>query len=207
MDIFEIDTFWHWFGERSETIRNLMVLGDSIAIAKILDSRVAELAVGCSWEVGPVDHSSVFFAISPNGDVDKLSVTKDIIRRAPIIPGWNFYPAKPPKKWDLRFVVSLENGRPISIDANGFRYSLIAFAKNRFFDVKLHAPRLPEMDLEARNRVGRIVVEGILGEEFTLQNVDRVELIENSVITMNHKSGSISKLKEHIESLVRSRTP
>jgi hypothetical protein len=52
-----------------------------------------------SWEIGPWENDLQFFALSPDLDIARLALTKQVIATAPDCKGWHFLPSKPPKNW------------------------------------------------------------------------------------------------------------
>ena len=68
------------------------------------------------WEIGPGRNAPNMFALSPHGDHELLQITRNIVAKAPELDGWEFYPTKPPREWNLVFDV-VANGKDVEIDA------------------------------------------------------------------------------------------
>ena len=94
--------FWEWFSKivdkLSENLKNHDILRE-------LDQRILALKSGrLSWEVGPGTEQENLLVISPSGDEQLLEFTKRFVEFAPGIQGWEFWPAKLPKKsWSGQF--------------------------------------------------------------------------------------------------------
>jgi hypothetical protein len=83
-------------------------------------SRVSDL--GCpAWEIGPGEQTDWFLALSPDRDPGSLALTREIVREAPKLPGWEILSCRPRKKWDLRFEIEGTSG-PIEVDARSWRF-------------------------------------------------------------------------------------
>src|SRR5437660_747429 len=121
----KIEAFWNWF----RGIAGLLAADiESSSLLKELDARVDELDSMLSWEIGPGSHEPYQFVISPNLDRHLLQKTREIVSRAPVIEGWEFYSARQPKQWDYKLVMESSDGRiPICLDASGWYFVLLHY--------------------------------------------------------------------------------
>ncbi len=167
----DIRAFWGWFADTRERISENPT---DDAVIEELDRRVSVL--GCpAWEIGPGDQTDWFLALSPDGDPDSLALTREIVHKAPSLPGWEILPYRPPKKWDLQFEFEGASG-PIQVDARRWRFVAYRYPDGVYDLVVLvgDEPSLAPLD---RELAARIAVEGQLGEEALLTAVNEVEAV------------------------------
>ena len=100
---------------------------DSSELIAELDRRVSSLGNDLGWELGPGSSASNGLALSPDGDLERLSTTQYVVSRAPSIPGWEFLPARPVRNPCLQFLLATATRGEIAIDAAGWRYTLLLF--------------------------------------------------------------------------------
>lgn len=188
--------FWQWFQENAAVIGRLIDSSEAGKLDNLLSVRVHALDRGLAWEVGPGLKKRFAFVVSPNGNPEKLEITKAIVAAAPKVRGWEIHPAKPPKKWDLRFLIGDE-----PIDARQWRYALTGYNDGEFYDVTILAPDLGELTMKDQRIAGRLVVEGILGERVGLEKIGDVEVVHEA--NDESRFSSISVLSEHLRSLTK----
>jgi len=166
----DIRAFWEWFVAEHEWIA---ANPTADAVIEELDRRVSDL--GCpAWEIGPGDQTDWFLALSPDGDPDSLALTRKIVHEAPRLPGWEFLPHRPPKKWELRFEIEGASG-PIEVDARSWRFVAYRYPDG-IYDVVVLVDE-PSLAPPDRDLAVRIAVEGQLGEEALLTAVNEVEAV------------------------------
>ena len=131
-----IREFWAFF------VRSAPFLAGDLVNQKMqheLDQQVARLGSALGWEIGPGSEKPNALTISPCGDPALLSTTRRVIAEAPQVEGWELHPAKPAKKWDLQFSLSVD-GELIEIDVRSWRYALLDYGDGVF-----------DLTVEARN--------------------------------------------------------
>ncbi len=181
----QVQRFWSWFASISDDLGSNL---ENHEILQALDRWI--LAFGeLAWEVGPGIGAPNALAISPNGQQKLLSMTHEIVCAAPKCDGWEFHSAKPPKNWNLRFVLEDDEARPVEIDANEWQYALLRFPDGTC-DIVVQANNLP-YDEDLRHRAADIAVEGELGERAMLQFVQSLEVVVEFTPAL-HKTGWFS---------------
>jgi hypothetical protein len=166
-----IDAFWAWFAENSGRISPEL---ENEVILEELDGRVSEL--GCpAWEIGPGDEAEWFLALSPDGDNEALPLTREIVSHAPSVPGWEFLPYRPKKKWDLQFEIEGESG-PITVDARNWRYVAYRYPDG-VYDLVISVGNEAELGPGDRDLAVRIAVEGQIGEEALLTRINELDAV------------------------------
>jgi len=170
----KIPDFWEWFSSHctffGESFENEDLLSQ-------LDAKVRELG-DFAWEVGPGNKAEFALVISPGGDRDLLSATQAIIAEAPTVVEWEFYSAKPPKKWEPRFEMRDSEGKPIQVDATSWRCVLLQSAEGTQ-DVIVEAPSLSVLSESYQRWAGEIVIDGLLGERRRLEAIDSVTVVSS----------------------------
>jgi len=193
----QVCDFWRWF---SSVANDFASNFENDAILSELDARVSGFGQ-VTWEVGPGLEKPNALVISPNGDSDLLGLTREIVALSPRLPDWEFHPAKPPKQWDLRFVVEDVDGTPVKVDANDWEYVLLRFPDGTF-DIVLCAPNLEGVHEDTRQLAADVAVEGVLGEIRKLQYVRRVEAVTGLEEKHRGKCTKLKHLSHHLGSLV-----
>lgn len=195
-----IAEFWQWFrsicGRFGDKFQNRELIDE-------LDSRVARLG-RFSWELGPgvKDSHNNALVLTPCGDPELLAETRTVIEAAPDCPGWEFYPAKPPKEWDRKFVIQADDGSRVSIDASGARYVLLEYPDG-IFDVLLADRGVAALPEDLRQTAAEVLLDGELGEERRMVSIHTVDVVDEFDAEKQRKSSCISDLAAHVQSLVR----
>jgi hypothetical protein len=192
----DIQDFWAWVQTIADELAEDLENG---AIIETLNRRVSRLG-DISWEVGPGRHAENALTLTPDGDPAKLAVTKHIITFAPSVAGWEFYPAKPAKDWNLMFSIETENGDIVDVDARTWRYVLFRFPDDTF-DLILSQDGLAPVGEDDRYTAAVIVVDGLLGEEVRMALIDTIEPVEALSKKDEPQATSILALPQHLESL------
>lgn len=195
-----IAEFWQWFksicGCFGDRFQNRELIDE-------LDSRVERLG-RFSWELGPgvKDSHNNALVLTPCGDPALLVETRTVIEGAPECPGWEFYPAKPPKEWSRQFALQAYDGSRVSIDASGARYVLIQYPDG-VFDVLLADRGIAALPEDLRQTATELLLDGELGEERRMVSIHTVDVVGEFEGDMQRKSSRISCLSAHIQSLTR----
>jgi hypothetical protein len=167
----KIQSFWKWFAEHSSGLAGAAV---PQPLVSQLEKRLFAIH-RLDWEIGPGRTSPSFFALSPRGERELLRVTRSIVAQAPALTGWEFYPAKPPRAWNLVFSVSV-GGRWVEID--GKQWEFIAFKFNDgTYDLVLKPDDRMGLSEEDLYWAAIIVADGELGEETRMDLVPTIEVV------------------------------
>lgn len=197
----KIDDFWSWFGKSADQLS----LGKKSSIRQ-LGVKVESLG-DYGWEIGPGFHGdgeSKSFVLSPKGNPELLEQTKAIIAKAPYIDNWEFWPAKPPKKWNRKFYFTSRNGDKVAVDASTWKYTLLRY-DDGLLEIIFYAPNLFELSEALREKSVWLVADSELGEEFVIKNIAAVTPIESFTAEFSRYADSnrhISDLGDHATSLV-----
>jgi hypothetical protein len=194
-----IAEFWQWFqavsGQFGERFENQHLIDE-------LDARIVRLGK-FAWEIGPgvkSDHNSAL-VLTPSGDTDLLTETRKVIKAAPECAGWEFYSAKPPKKWQRKFVLQSQEG-DFSVDASRVRYVLLQHPDG-VFDLLLAEQNMAALPKSLQQTAAEVLLDGELGEEVRMETIHSVEIVAQFNDDLQHKSSPIEFLAKHLHSLVR----
>lgn len=191
-----IERFWKWFQQVADDLgKNL----ENDTILQELDRRVSELG-NVAWEVGPGKIEPSALVITPDGAVGEIEKCRRIVALAPTIEGWEFHSARPPRQWDLRFMIERDAGGFMNIDARGWRYVLFRFPDHTF-DIVLEAHNLDKATSQERYRAAVVLLDGILGEIRRLKRIKGIDIVISLTQEQETSASAIEVLGEHLESL------
>ena len=191
----KIQSFWEWFIETEEAIQEYFSeeeMVDKAALIESIDERVLDFGL-FSWEIGPGVGRPFYLTISPNGNRERLRISKMIMESAPNLPDWEFHYAKPPKAWDLSFILFDDFMVEREVDASPWRYALRKRAEGRL-EVILEAKNASHLDSDTLLMAGERVVANLLGEELMINQVYRVEVVEELEPGQREESAPIGTL-------------
>ena len=192
-----IKEFWNWFSENCQKFDNDF---ENTDLLYELDKRITDLGV-FSWEIGPGKTSPNALVISPNGDIDLLPYTKDIIGQAKTCLGWEYYYAKPPKEWDLIFDFETSNGVQVHVDASLWEYVLLRY-EDGMFEIIIKATNIKELNENDKLAIAEMLLDGVIGEELRMTSICLIEIVEEFENEYDDKASNIENLSKHINSLL-----
>ncbi len=163
--------FWCWFGAKAASIASNPENGDLI---NDLDQQVSLTWPQLAWEIGPDPSGDWYFALSPNLNRDFVSQAKEAIQAAPKVIGWKFYAARQRKAWDGRFELETEEGIK-RLNSADWRFILLRHPDGEK-ELVLVTPSAGLLNPDDRWQAAAVVIEGLLGEECLLANVDSFAL-------------------------------
>lgn len=186
-----LNEFWSWFAANAESISS----NAHPDLLEKLDEKLRQVDQRLSWEIGPGRHEPWLLAISPNLNKGLVDEARKVVSAAPEIPGWEFYATRQPKQWDFRVEIdSGDSHEPVCLDASDWQFVLLRYPDG-LREVLLTGPSLPPLTDDQRWQAAAIVLEGVLGEEILLANVDEFELVSNMEPRFVEKQRPINALK------------
>lgn len=189
----EIQSFWQWFGS---VVREFERSPADHTLIQMLDARIAQLG-SFAWELGPGVSEGFALTISPGGDRELLSATKEIVKAAPTIEGWEFFFAKPPKQWEPIFIIESAGGIEVEIDARAWRYALLKYPDG-LFEIIVEAGGLENLPQESQYWAAEIVLDGYLGEEKRLELIVAIDITSKLSTDFEGSASHISNIRQHI---------
>jgi len=178
---FQHKKFWEWFEENCNALVPDKI---STGLQKDVDTWMSKLGVP-AWEIGPFTEKPPlsFFAFSQSGNIETFEMTKSITVNAPEIEGWIFLAAKPPKKWNRKFLWS-RNER--EIDASNWKFLIYKY-DDGLSDIVLIDDVLPNLKIEEKKHIIDFVIESEIGETGMLTKVYSTD-IDTKVDKELHRS-------------------
>ncbi|MCA9610170.1 MAG: hypothetical protein KC619_31455 [Myxococcales bacterium] len=176
-----VSRFWKWFEEHLLEIEDWLdfdAARPGSPIPRMIGESLSEMHAGLRWEIGPsLNGDERFFAVSPGRREGLLPACKRIVEAAPVIPGWSFLPAKPPKAWGQRLVVRA-SGREHQFDfSDGWRYRASVSGSERI-DVHVWPPAnvVGSAPLEVVLGAVELALECQMGELFLVERVGAIDV-------------------------------
>ena len=198
----KIQSFWEWFIETEEAIQEYFSeeeMVDKAALIESIDERVLDFGL-FSWEIGPGVGRPFYLTISPNGNRERLRISKMIMESAPNLPDWEFYYARPAKSQGLKFTLYDDFMVEREVDASSWKYALAQQPDNRI-EIILEAANMHHLDPDTQLIAGERVVNNLLGEEATINHVYRVRVVQELEEEHQEYRAPIAALMLEIESI------
>jgi hypothetical protein len=196
INLTEVKGFWDWFSQNCQkfgsNFENTILLDE-------LDERVNKLG-DFSWEVGPGRVKENLLVISPNGNLDLLQDTREIIANSIECSDWEYYYAKPPKQWDLIFDFEMSDGNQIEIDASQWTYVLLKYADG-MFTIIIKGQHLKQLNDDNKLTAAEIVLDGVLGEEIRIQKICEIDVVEEFESSYQNRASNIKELPNHFKTV------
>lgn len=170
-DHVSIEEFWRWFADKANSIASNPENGDLI---NDLDQQVSLTWPQLAWEIGPDASSDWYFALSPNLNRDLFNQAKEAIQAAPKVLGWKFYARRQRKAWDGRFELETDEGIK-QFNSSDWRFVFLRYPDGEK-ELVLVTPDAGLLSPDDRWQAAAVVIEGLLGEECLLVNVDSFAL-------------------------------
>ena len=190
-----IISFWIWFESVSRALSQNV---DDPDILSELDQKVNALGP-FDWEIGPVEKSLLYLAISPNLNDELLRVTAEIVGYAPLCEGWLFLNAKPRKEYVPIFKLINENQKKILIDISSWSYVLFHF-EDRTFDIDIKINSI-DGSWETQKLAIDIALTNLLGEEKFITCIKNINIV-NEFGENENKATQFRYINEHIDRLL-----
>jgi hypothetical protein len=199
----QIQNFWKWFQSVAENLELMINRSETVQVVTLLSPKMKGLYSGTSWEVGPGLERPFALSFGLAGQLTNLTTTRAIVALAPRLANWEFFPARPPKQWQMKFTLPQLAGRGVEVDCRRWEYALTAFNDSEFFDICVMADNIENFGKAARLQAASILLEGILGEINFLRLIDHVGVITPAEIgdQARERFSNISFLTDHLMSL------
>jgi hypothetical protein len=170
-----IEKFWQTFSEIRDDLSSSNPKKSSI---DRLNDEFSALGI-YSWEIGPFDNDGVVtcLTVSPDRYSGNKEVVRKIISSFPGFVGWTVREYRLPKKWKRKFKWRKSNEL---IDASAWDASFKVLKEQLKFDV------LVRMEPEYISRsdsidLAQIFIEAELGEEFLVEFVRDIKMVEGNL--------------------------
>jgi len=169
----EIAGFWEWFSKHHSELA-----APSLPQQLIEDLENHLFAIHrLDWEIGPGLGTRNFFALSPRGDEKLLPLTRSIIAQAIKINNWDFYPAKPPRQWDLFFKLDV-GGQEVEVDGKLWEFVAYRF-EDGTYDLIFRPNRGHKLPEDYLYWAASIILDGEMGEEKRIELIKNIEIVKS----------------------------
>ncbi len=186
--------FWDWFTEASPSLTDKdpepPVLAD-------LDRHIRETWPELGWEIGPGADGGHYLALSPGMRHDRLAMAQSAVKSAPAIPHWIIVPYRQKKNWAGVFTFETCAGAQREIDTASWCYVLLQYPDGHR-EVLLRGSLLEDLSEQDRWVAGAIVLEGHLGEERAMSEIDSFELLAELPPQFASKERALSALEDAV---------
>jgi hypothetical protein len=186
-----ITKFWSWFSANYREISEAYDCGDSERLERLFTNRLPDTTVALNWEMGPYHDPDYTLVLSPTVR-ENIPLTKRMVSEAPLIPGWHFLPAKPPKELlSLRFELP-----QASVCADDWRYVLLAYPDG-FMELDILIPANAPFSDSQDPLICELLVESLIGEAARLEHIGRITPLRVDAASAS-RGIAITSLKDHI---------
>ncbi|HMH24517.1 MAG TPA: hypothetical protein VK563_22205 [Puia sp.] len=192
-----VDNFWDWFSRNAQDFGDHF---DNTVLIMQLDKWIRQLGT-YTWEIGPGMIEKNALVISPGGNPELLSKTREIIMHAPRCTDWEYYYAKPPKQWELIFQFKTTDGVQIKVDASDWKYVLLKY-EDELFEIIIKAPEIRKLAEIDRLTAAEIALDGILGEEMRMNKICEIDVVEEFDQLHQNKTTGMTSLSDHLKSII-----
>lgn len=202
MDVGKLITqFWDWFVVSADHLSAMASAGKARELNDIVGPRVREFDQNLGWEIGPGLDKDWGLAISPNGVRNRLGLTQRIVASAPPMFQWEFYPAKPPKRWHGFFQMRNSRGQVVGINTRRWQYALTSYDDGSFVDITIVAPDTDRIDIDGRKAAAYIALDSDLGEQRVLESIGAVDVELAATPSLLGRLTKFEKLAQHLGEL------
>jgi hypothetical protein len=195
----KIKKLWKWFFSNEHQIRDCIVTESASERAYIiehLDNLVLDLGV-FTWEIGSGINKPWSFTISPNGDKDRMKMSKRIIDNAPDLVDWEFNYSKPAKDWDRKVIVFDGFMTRQTIDASDWKYVALQH-EDGMVALILEAKNIGHLDSDTASTAANLVILNEIGEETKIQSICSVDTVHQLEDKYDSRKDDIKNLKKHM---------
>lgn len=177
-------------GNRNNLVKSLFEridpkIGISAYEADFLDD-IATALGSATWEIGPdiFDPEKWFFSLSGAKTMSEVESFRIHLCKLPMVEGWLFYPALPPKDWNIFFIYQ----SVLEIDGCAWNYCFTE--RNEKIDIIMHAPEnMKRFDLI---EVSKMLIIGEIGEENFLKYIGDISI--SNIANCKHEFSDFAKM-------------
>lgn len=147
---------------------------NSKLLIEAMDNRVLDFGK-FKWEMREGTMAPYQFIISPNGDFELYEISQQIIKAAPRIRDWEFFPAFPPNAEKTQFEIydMQMNRHPVDI-AN---WRVVILEQEEGVDLITETPNLNHLEEETQLEAAEKALISILGESLFIDKITGLEVV------------------------------
>ena len=199
----KIDDFWNWFIQTEAQFRAFFedetVVNQELLVEE-MNNKVLDFGM-FSWEIGPGQEKKYALTISPNGSKQRLSISKQMMYAAPLMPEWELHYCKPAKDWDFTFQLFDDFMIQRKIDASSWQF-LLAKSPGEGISILLDSPSIQGLSEDLKQNAADLVITNCIGEEHKIDYLKGIQFI-NEFDAPNNKGKAIKTLKNDFDAMVQ----
>ncbi len=173
-----IAEFWEWFRDWHLDIATAYTGGEVSWLNLNLSEQVERIEPRLGWEMGPYYHPDNTLVISPSVR-DNIELAQRVVHAAPVLEGWRFLPARPPKVLK-RLVMSLPGFDGAEVCGDDWVYRLTAYNNMEFFDIEVFTDYVGSAADNHLELLTRRLIECLVGELTYLDRFAAVKVIRGN---------------------------
>lgn len=167
-----IDRWWSAFVAHADRLCGAFARSDDFDVAGFTIEHLRAINQHLMWEYGPaIAKKGHRLVITPEGNHELHPLIRELLRRAPQLPDWEFYPARLPETWEIASRVAEQIAR---FAARGV-HAQVSLGRFRRIDLKFHIDNAKGNESAAQNYMFR-AIEQLLGEEILDHWIGSIEL-------------------------------
>lgn len=192
-----IQAFWTWFQANEPVLQRAYDDGDTATLDALLSPKVEEVVPGAGWEMGPYALPSNALVFSP-GVREKVAACRDLVRAAPEIAGWTFFPAKPPK--ELTSLVVHVDGHEVCADR--WHYRMTSYGGGEFVDLELFYEEADSPEPADADLATELLLEALVGEMVSLERIGDIEASCVPDVRAVERATPLRFLRKHLDQVL-----
>jgi hypothetical protein len=163
------EAFWTWFAENEARIRQIRTAG--VPLIRLVHAKLREIAPKLTIELSADDNPKELI-ISASGDRSLFPLVREVVSRAPKLPGWRFIALKPPRG----FPQQTRFGESVHRPAEMWFIPLRKEGAPSFLGLRIGYPWYGSTHAKVERNGVYEVLEAALGEETLSGEVQYVEV-------------------------------
>ncbi|MEM9721926.1 MAG: hypothetical protein AAGA10_21855 [Bacteroidota bacterium] len=198
----KIAHFWKWFVQMEGPIRSFFTEEEPVnrdLIVESMNNRVLDFGI-FTWEIGPGKDRPYYFLISPNGDKERLELSRKIIHQAPDLPNWEFLSARPIQEVELSFSIYDNMFRKCEVNAQQWEFAL-GGDRRKGVEVVIKALDIEHLDEDTQFEAADRVVMGLIGEAVFIDQIADLVIVNDFSSQEASKSYPIQQLAFRLQEL------
>jgi len=194
-----IKEFWAWFIDNEYQFREVT---DTEKVVELLNNQVLDFGM-FAWEIGVGKEKQHSFTISPNGNKERLRLSRQIVKEAPNLRNWEFNYCKPIREdWDFTFEVFNSMLIKQTYDASKWDF-VLEEEDNEKIKILFRASNIATLDYDDLPAVGDLVVNNLLGEETKTNHVHSVDFVDDFLPDDEDWTFNVRKLSREFRAFLR----
>lgn len=169
-----IDSWWQAFAQTAPEIARVFSRQSSIDLPRWMNEHLSVIHPEIMWEFGPGLRGGHRLVMTPEAQRHLRPLVDVVLQRAPIIPGWEFYPYRLFESIK-QAGASVEGRTGHSLD--GFRASVEP--NDGGVNITFWSPKVRAIGDDAAHSVAFVAVESLLGEECLDKFVDDINVADH----------------------------